>query len=169
MGEVWTAVAGCAITTVRLLATGRLTLPPDRVGTEVRLDDGSRPVVFRETVLDAYPAIEPTVLVVRFRLRLIGNNTVAHAIFRRTCIVNTPLFAGFPGFRTKFWLSDPETGEYSGVYEWDGAHAAEHYARTLSRVLALVSVPGSVRWEIVPDTRRDEYLAALAEDHDRQG
>ncbi len=32
--------------------------------------------------------------------------------------MHTPLFAGFPGFRSKLWIDDVETGVYRGVYEW---------------------------------------------------
>jgi hypothetical protein len=52
------------------------------------------------------------------------------------------------------------------VYEWDGRERAEHYARSLWRVLALVSVPGSIRYAVVPGLRRDDVIAdpALVED-----
>jgi hypothetical protein len=36
------------------------------------------------------------------------------------------------------------TGEPTADYEWDGARPAEAYARALWRVLALVSVRGSI-------------------------
>nr|WSY49751.1 hypothetical protein OG999_06060 [Streptomyces sp. NBC_00886] len=45
------------------------------------------------------------------------------------------------------------------MYEWDGQERAEHYARSLWRVLALVSVPGSIRYAILPGLRRDEVIA----------
>lgn len=46
-----------------------------------------------------------------------------------------------------------------GVYEWDGPRRAEAYARALWRVLALVSVPGSIHYVVLPGLRRDELLA----------
>ncbi|MGW0137445.1 hypothetical protein [Streptomyces calvus] len=45
------------------------------------------------------------------------------------------------------------------MYEWDGPLRAEHYARSLWRVLALVSEPGSIRYAIVPGLRRDAVIA----------
>ncbi|MCI4145716.1 MULTISPECIES: hypothetical protein [unclassified Streptomyces] len=45
------------------------------------------------------------------------------------------------------------------MYEWDGPPRAEHYARSLWRVLALVSVPGSIRYAVVPGLRRDDVIA----------
>ncbi len=70
-------------------------------------------------------------------------------------LVNTPLFVGFPGFVAKWWMADDEHGFYRGVYQWDGARRAEQYARSLWRVLALVSVPGSIRYHVLPGERRD--------------
>jgi hypothetical protein len=35
---------------------------------------------------------------------------------------------------------------------------AENYAQALWRVLALVSVPGSIRYVVLPGLRRDEVL-----------
>lgn len=73
--------------------------------------------------------------------------------------VEHPLFVGFPGFTSKLWLAHDECDRYRGVYEWDGQARAEHYARSLWRVLALVSVPGSIRYAILPGLRRDQVIA----------
>ena len=83
---------------------------------------------------------------------------LGHAAFRRESLLNTPLFAGFPGFVSKLWLADDDLGRYRGLYEWDDPLLAENYARTLWRVLALVSVPGSIHYVVLPGLRRDEVL-----------
>jgi hypothetical protein len=57
------------------------------------------------------------------------------------------------------WLAHDEAGAYRGLYEWDGPERAETYARSLWRVLALVSVPGSIRYRVLPGIRRDQLLA----------
>ena len=44
------------------------------------------------------------------------------------------------------------------MYEWDGPRLAENYARALWRVLALVSVPGSIHYVVLPGLRRDALL-----------
>jgi hypothetical protein len=73
-------------------------------------------------------------------------------------LLNTPLFVGFPGFVSKLWLAHDERGRYRGVYEWDGPRLAGDYARALWRVLALVSVPGSIHYVVLPGLRRDMLL-----------
>ena len=151
------ALAGCFVDTARLLRQRRLHLPKDRVGMRLRFADGTSARVFRETTVDRGATLDPCVLVVEFRLRAVRGR--GHAVFRRESLLNTPLFAGFPGLVSKLWLADDERGRYRGLYEWDSPRLAENYARALWRVLALVSVRGSIHYVVLPGLRRDELLA----------
>jgi hypothetical protein len=155
-GKAWIAVARCVVTTAGLLARRRIHLPRTHVDEWLLFADGTSARVYRETVVDRPPAAEPTVLVVAFRLR--GIRGVGHILFRLESMLNTPLFVGFDGFVSKLWLAHDDRGTYRGLYEWDGARLAEAYARTLWRVLALVSVPGSIRYHVIPGMHRDELL-----------
>jgi hypothetical protein len=143
--------------TGRLLAEGRVHLPRRNVGRRLPFTDGTQAVVYRETVVDRGPTRHPTVLLVRFQLALVRGP--GHALFRAESILNTPLFVGFPGYVSKLWLGNDEHGVYRGIYEWDGPVRAENYMRTLWRVLALVSVPGSIQYRVLPGIRRDDFLA----------
>jgi hypothetical protein len=151
------AFAGSALRVARLLTDRKLEWPRDRVGERLRFEDGTTSTVFRETVLSEVTR-EPALLVVQFRLHLLGRRPLPHKLFRAESIANTPLFAGFPGFRSKLWLCDDATGLYRGIYEWDGADRAASYAETLSALLRLVSVPGTVRYRLVAGIRRDDFL-----------
>jgi hypothetical protein len=151
------AVTSCAASTVRLLWRRRLHLPRGHVGTRLRFADGTSARVYRETVVDRDATRDPCVLVVGFRLRAVRG--WGHTAFRWESLLNTPLFAGFPGLVSKLWLADDERGRYRGLYEWDGPQQAEAYARALWRVLALVSAPGSIHYVVLPGLRRDELLA----------
>jgi hypothetical protein len=150
------ALAACLVATARLVRQRRLHLPAQRVGMRLRFADGTSAPVFRETVVDRGATADPCVLVVAFRLRAVSGR--GHAIFRRESLLNTPLFAGFPGLVSKLWLADDERGRYRGLYEWDGPRRAENYARALWRVLALVSVPGSIHYVVLPGLRREVLL-----------
>jgi len=150
------ALAGCCATTARLLRRHRLRLPARWVGTQLHFADGTSARVYRETVADRGATQDPCVLVVEVRLRTVRGR--GHAAFRWESLLNTPLFAGFPGFCSKLWLADDERGRYRGVYEWDDPGLAENYARALWRVLALVSVPGSIHYVVLPGLRRDAVL-----------
>jgi len=150
------ALAGCFASTTRLLWQRRMHLPRGRAGMRLRFADGTSGRVYRETVVDRGPTLDPCVLIVEFRLRAVHGR--GHAAFRLESVLNTPLFAGFPGFVSKLWLAHDERGRYRGVYEWDGPRLAENYARALWRVLAPVSVPGSVHYVVLPGLHRDVLL-----------
>jgi hypothetical protein len=150
------AVVRCAVEVLHLLLHHRLRLPRQHIGTRLRFADGSSARIYRETVVLGRAAQEPCALVVRFRLR--GVRGIGHAVFRAESLLNTPLFAGFPGFVAKWWLAADENGVYRGLYEWDGARRAEHYARCLWWVLGLVSVPASISYTVLDTRHRDELL-----------
>jgi hypothetical protein len=157
-GTAWWGVARCAAGCVRLLAQRRLHLPREHVGQQLHFADGTTGRVYRETRVDRAAPQDPCVLVVEFRLRLVRGRW-GHALFRAGSLLNTPLFVGFPGLASKLWVAADEHGVYRGLYEWDGAEQAETYARSLWRVLALVSVPGSIHYRVVPGLRRAQVLA----------
>jgi hypothetical protein len=139
------------------LAQRRVHQPPEHIGRRLGFADGNQGMVYRETVVDRAPAAEPCVLVVAFQLY--GVRGRGHALFRWESLLNTPLFIGFPGFVSKLWLTNDAYGVYRGLYEWDGAEAAASYARSLWRVLELVTIPGSIHYQVLPGLRRDQLLA----------
>lgn len=159
-GTAWRAVARCLGASLVMLVRGRIHLRQAEVDRRIRFADGTTGRVYRETVADHVPS-EPCLLVVSFRLRGIRGRR-GHALFRWESLLNTPLFVGFPGFVSKLWLAHDERGTYRGVYEWDGPERAERYARSLWRVLALVSEKGSIAYQVVPGLSRDRALAEPA-------
>jgi hypothetical protein len=150
------AVVRSTAVSLVLIAGRRLHHPRAEVVRRLGFADGTTATVYRETRVDRGPATDPAVLLVEFRLRAVRGP--GHRAFRTASLLNTVLFAGFPGFVSKLWLAHDEHGVYRGVYEWDGPDRAEDYARTLRRVLDLVSVPGSVHYEVLPELRRDDLL-----------
>ncbi len=150
------AVARCFASSIAMLGRREIHQPRRNVGRTIRFADGTSGLVYRETVVARTPS-NPCFLVVCFRLRWVRGR--GHALFRAESILNTPLFVGFPGFVSKLWLAHDSHGIYRGVYEWDGADRAERYARSLWRVLELVSEDGSIDYRVAPGLRRDDVLA----------
>ena len=159
-GIAWRAVARCWVVSLTMLSLGRVHRPRANVGRVIGFADGTRGRVYRETVADGSPR-DPCYLAVAFRLRRIRGRW-GHAFFRWESLLNTALFVGFPGFVSKLWLAHDDRGVYRGLYEWDGPDRAEHYARSLWRVLALVSERGSISYQVVPGLHRDSALAEPA-------
>lgn len=147
----------CIARTAALLLRRQHHLRAQHVGTQLFFADGTSARVYRETLVDGVPE-KPCTLIVEFRLRLVHG--FGHRLFRWESLLNTPLFVGFPGFVSKLWLSSDQHDVYRGVYEWDGPRRAEHYARSLWRVLEIGCVPGSIHYRVLPGLRRDTVLAA---------
>jgi hypothetical protein len=157
VGPAAAALARCVVATAVLLGRRRVHLPRGRVGMRLRFGDGSSARVYRETVVDRPPPEDPCVLVVAFRLRALRGR--GHAAFRAESLLNTSLFVGFPGFVSKLWLAHDEHQVYRGLYQWDGAGAAESYARALWWVLAMVCPTESIHYTVLPGLRRDDLLS----------
>jgi hypothetical protein len=141
-----------------LVARRRLTSSKENLGAWLTFADGSSSFVFRETAVTEVPTTDPTLLVIQFRLAALGSNQLLHAAFRRECVLHTPLFAGFPGFRSKLWMDDVATGVYRGVYEWQGGDLARHYAARMVALLAPFSNARTARHQVVEGLRRDDFL-----------
>jgi hypothetical protein len=137
------------------VAQRRLTSPKKWVGIGLRFEDGTSPFIFRETALREARTEDPAVLVIQFRVAVLGSSQYLHAAFRRECALHTPLFAGFPGFRSKLWADDVNTG----VYEWQSASLATQYAQRMVGLLAPFSNPGTARYHVIEHLRRNDFLS----------
>jgi hypothetical protein len=153
-------MARCAVETLELGVKGRLHIRRPPVVDRARLPDGRWFEVFRQTTCDHDGESEILTLAVWFHLRAIPSGArVRRWLFERESILNTILYAGFAGYRTKLWMVDPVSCDYAGLYEWDGADAAERYGRYITAVLRPLSGPGSVGFETVEGTPLLEYLS----------
>ena len=141
-----------------LVTSRHLASPKHNLNARLRFADCSSSFVFRETTVTEAQTSDPTLLVIQFRLAALGSNRVLHAAFRRECVLHTPLFAGFAGFRSKLWIDDVETGVYRGVYQWQGGDLARHYAGRMVALLAPFSNTGTARYQVVEGLERDEFL-----------
>ena len=140
--------------TLRLIATGKLHRICHRAGDQVSLADGRRFVVFRATSCSASEGVadddENMSLEVWFHLRFVPSHArVRRFLFERESILNTLLFAGFPGYMTKLWMVDPVTNDYAGLYSWSGRRNAERYATYITTLLGPLSTPGSVGHRLI--------------------
>jgi hypothetical protein len=135
---------------IGLLAAGRLHFPRQRVGEAIILD-GERWVVFRQAVVDppnGQPARPGSIF--RPRFHIAGMSVRQNKLFS---LIPIPFFVGLPGFRSKLWLYQPESGDFSGYYEWDRVIDAENYRHSFAaEFMTRRSVPGSVSFQVIPQT-----------------
>ena len=158
VGTAWSAVARSVVCSAALLWQRRVHLPRRHVGRLLRFADGTSARVYRETVLDRPPPADPCGLVVGHpQLRHEPREPGEQRGVEQALPPEQPVARAAHPAQPE--LHD-ERGAYRGVYEWDAPERAETYARALYRVLALVSVPGSIHYAVVPGLRRDAVLAA---------
>ena len=151
----------CVFQTAWLLLRRQIALPRWTVGTSVAFADGTRSVVYRETTMRDHHD-DLVLIVVRFKLRFIGRNRLAHWLFRFESLFNTVLFAAHPGFETKLWLTDHDTAYYRGIYEWRGRRAGIEYAENLKVVLRPWVCEASFAYHVMEGMTRAEYLEGMA-------
>ena len=142
----------------RMATHHRLVRPADHLGVMLSFRDGTTSRVFRETCAVGATTSEPVLLVIRFRLGFLDDLGLLHAGFRRECLIHTPLFAGFRGFRSKLWMEDEDTRIYRGVYQWDGEKDAATYAARMVDLLAPFSNRGTAGSQLVPGLTRLDFL-----------
>lgn len=138
----------------------RLELRRQRIGALYDVPPAGQYAIFRETVSNIHTVHEkPVVLVFGFRLKLIGSNPFFHWLFQRVCILTTPFWSGFTGFRIKLWMADPQTKNYLGIYEWLGEKNAAVYINFLTPILKFFSTRESVWHELYPGAQFEAFLA----------
>jgi hypothetical protein len=141
-----------------LARSRRLRLRRDRLGRAFTIESAGTFQIFRETVSSADTLEQPAVLVVGFRLRALRSNSLLHWFFQRGCILTTPFWSGFRGFRVKLWMVDSRSKNYLGIYEWAGTRDAQTYVDLLVRVLRPLSTTGPVWYQLYPYQELEPFL-----------
>ena len=139
---------------------GRLGFPRALCGRVLTMADGAKFTVFRQAVIKsgAGHSTGPGA-VFRISFHFIGGSP---GLNQRLSLIPIPLIVGFPGFRTKIWTLNEDTGAFQGIYEWSSTEAAADYAESLAiRLMKKRAVADSVHQEIIPNTSVDRYLSPL--------
>jgi hypothetical protein len=129
------------------LLIGRLHFDPHRNGDIFFDENGQCFHTFRYAVLDPKPE-QPekpgAIFIPHFH---VANMSVrANILFS---LIPMWFIMGLPGFRSKHWMVDEKTGDFSGYYEWDTVEDAITYSTSFAvRFMTNRSIPGSVwfRW-----------------------
>lgn len=145
---------------IQLVISGSLHVSTSRLGNKYRAYDSKIYTVFRETVSDERYGGREITLAVGFRLSFIGQNSFFHRLFQTLSMLNTPVWVGFLGFKTKLWLVDQKTKDYLGIYRYQGKNNAKKYAQYICAILKPVSCQSSVWYEIL-DESFEKYLKRI--------
>jgi hypothetical protein len=141
-----------------LIATGRLRFPRKWIGQHLVLPDGRDYVVFRHVVLT--PGTQPPLTPGAIFIPTFHVAGMSPGVNKRFSLLPIPFIVGLPGFRTKLWLLQEQSGDFAGLYEWDTVQDAENYNQSFAmRFMANRSLPESVssrvfhraEWESLPN------------------
>jgi hypothetical protein len=131
------------------LLTGRLRFPREHSGYEFVDTRGQHFTVFREVIIKPssdQPTKPGAVFIPHFH---VSGMSVRQNI--RFSLIPIPFIIGLPGFRSKRWMVDETTGDFSGYYEWDTVEDAERYANSFAmRFMTNRSIPESVWRDVYP-------------------
>lgn len=137
---------GCLARGLLLLCSWRCQFDKSAIHKTIRMRDGLSFRVFRRVAIRAIdkPAPEAT-FIIRFMPK--GMSVRANVVFSYIPMV---VMLGFPGFRSKYWCVDDQTGRCQGVYEWQRIEDAQHYSASFAvGFMEMRSVPGSISFEII--------------------
>ena len=113
------------ISLVRLLL-GRLRCSKQYFGNTVKMEDGQEFTIFRH--ITAYPLNESktaTVFIVSFKFA-----HLSHKANKIASIIPMLLITGFPGFDTKMYAVNNNTGYWQGMYQWKSKQVLEEYEKS---------------------------------------
>ena len=105
----------------------RVSFPKYRVGKTIIREDGKKFRIFREIQVKAIKDQQTNpkgVFQVWFSTKVKHQQTI---LLSKITLLG---FLGLPGFRSKLWLINDETKEFSGIYEWDRLEDTHNYDKS---------------------------------------
>jgi hypothetical protein len=140
------------------LLKGQVHFPEEYIGEALTMEDGQRFTVFRRLKVDGNDDGRGTPAIFKVRFRFKNLSTGAN---KRLSIIPAPFLAGMEGFQEKDWTINEATNDFQGIYQWSSLEAAARYPDSfIFKLMTKRAAPGTVTYEIVPDTDLSEYLEA---------
>ena len=140
------------------LVLGKISFKPILVGKTVQMPNKETFRIFRHVKI-RNKEIYNTPAVFRVKFKTKNMSTRAN---HRFSVLPIPLFIGLPGFIEKYWMDNDETGYSQGIYQWKSKEHAIAYSKSFAfRFMQKRSVKGSIDFEILDDTKIDQYMEEL--------
>ena len=147
-----------ARTTIGNLLRGYVHFPKEYVGDVLTMEDGKMFTVFRRLKVDGKGDNPDDLAVFKVRFKFKNLSTGAN---KRLSIIPAPFLMGMTGFREKNWTINENTNDFQGIYQWTSREMAERYPDTfIFKLMTKRAAPGTVSYEIIPNTDLSEYLSA---------
>ena len=149
-----------ARTTIGNVLRGSVHFPEEYVGDVLTMEDGQKFTVFRRLKVDGQGDNHDNQAVFKVRFKFKNLSTGAN---KRLSIIPVPFLMGMTGFREKYWTINEKTNDFQGIYQWSTKETAERYPDTfIFKLMTKRAAPGTVSYEILPNTDLSEYLSAAS-------
>ena len=146
--------------TIGNLLRGNVHFPEEYVNDVLTMEDGKRFTVFRRLTIDGNEEGQGTPAIFKVRFQF---NNLSIAANKRLSIIPAPFLMGMEGFLEKDWTINEATNEFQGIYQWSSNEAAEKYPNSfIFELMTKRAAPGTVTYEIIPNTDLSAYLSALS-------
>jgi len=147
-----------ARTTIGNLLRGYVHFPKEYIGDVLKMEDGQMFTVFRRLKVDGKEDNHDDLAVFKVKFKFKNLSTGAN---KRLSIIPAPFLMGMKGFREKNWTINENTNDFQGIYQWTSREMAERYPDTfIFKLMTKRAAPGTVSYEIIPNTDLSEYLSA---------
>ena len=147
-----------ARTTIGNLLRGYVHFPKEYIGDVLKMEDGQMFTVFRRLKVDGKEDNHDDLAVFKVKFKFKNLSTGAN---KRLSIIPAPFLMGMEGFREKNWTINENTNDFQGIYQWSSREMAERYPDTfIYKLMTKRAAPGTVSYEIIPNTDLSEYLSA---------
>lgn len=144
--------------TVKYVLTRKIHFPKNCLHKTITMEDKQQFKVFRHAVMST-KLNGQNAAIFKVRFHLSGMSPEKNKPFS---VIPMLFILGLPGFRAKLWTIDEKSGDFQGIYQWDRLEDAQNYANSFAlNFMTSRSVPGSVSYEIIPNTSLKEYIESL--------
>jgi hypothetical protein len=141
---------------------GRVNFPTEHVGESLIMEDGQTFVVFRRLIINNQNkgADGVAVFKVRFKFKSLKSGTN-----KNLSMIPVPFLIGMKGFNEKYWSFNENTGYFQGIYQWESKELAEKYPDSfIYKLMTKRAAPGTLLYEIIPNTNLSKYIEKLSSD-----
>jgi hypothetical protein len=132
----------CLGNSILRLLVGRLRFSKQYIGNSVSMEDGQEFTIFRHVTIRPLNHSETAIIfIVHFKFA-----TLSHKANKLASIIPMLLITGYPGFNTKMYAVNNETGFWQGMYQWKSKEHLEDYKKSfVYRIMNKRAKTGSIR------------------------
>jgi hypothetical protein len=139
--------------------TGNVSFPEKYVDSEITLASGKKYTVLQTLHVEVKISSPDDLAVFKVRFKFDDLSIEAN---KKLSMIPAPFLMGIPGFIEKNWVFNNETGDFQGIYQWESLEFAKKYPDSfIFKLMTKRAVPGSLSYEIKPNTEISHYLEKL--------